>query len=569
MKRKISLLGLCLLLTGISACDNTLVSSTTNGSSTATPTTQETTTPEITTTTTPNTSTQTPTTPTPSTPTPSTPTPSTPTPTTSVHNHEYNNPHYELIENELFIRSDCLCGEYELLEVDTSVAVPVSTEADLRTVALGGFDIILSNDITLTSRLDFTIGDVTLDLNKKVLTTAIVEEENGMCFIHVNKGATLTVTGNGEINLGETEDEDRLTNVAICAYGGTLNILNGKFINGGFGNALIYSQHNGIVNIYDGYFYVGSPYNGVYYTLNTDESNKDDNSSINVFGGQFVNFNPAAHHADGGTKSFLASDEYHSIPLKDGDNTIYTISKHTLDEKIKYDDNSHWNACEHCDFHLNEQPHSFENLYDETNHYEYCECGYITNVVSHELVSKHTLDGHYEECSCGYKTKIMPHTLTNNHNETSHYQSCECGYKTEEIAHTWDQGTMDSINRTGRIHTCECGATNIKTTMTLYFTNSWQYSKVNIYLFNKKSNSSDMTWPGIEMTYVADNAYGEKIYSIEVDLSKYDMCVFSDNGGNQLADTDLYSLGTNNAYYPNWSSETGSVAIAWNYIPQN
>ena len=78
-----------------------------------------------------------------------------------------------------------------------------------------------------------------------------------------------------------------------------------------------------------------------------------------------------------------------------------------------------------------------------------------------------------------------------------------------------------------------------------------------------------MTWPGIEMTYVADNAYGEKIYSIEVDLSKYDMCVFSDNGGNQLADTDLYTLGTNNAYYPNWSSETGSVAIAWNYIPEN
>ena len=48
-------------------------------------------------------------------------------------------------------------------------------------------------------------------------------------------------------------------------------------------------------------------------------------------------------------------------------------------------------------------------------------------------------------------------------------------------------------------------------------------------------------WPGVAMTYVETNDYGQAIYTIEVDLSSYDMVIFNNGNGWQTADTSLSS----------------------------
>ena len=54
---------------------------------------------------------------------------------------------------------------------------------------------------------------------------------------------------------------------------------------------------------------------------------KDDSrttSSINVYGGEFVNFNPADNAAEGTNTNFVA-DGYKVIETTSGSDTIYTV----------------------------------------------------------------------------------------------------------------------------------------------------------------------------------------------------------------------------------------------------
>ena len=55
---------------------------------------------------------------------------------------------------------------------------------------------------------------------------------------------------------------------------------------------------------------------------------------------------------------------------------------------------------------------------------------------------------------------------------------------------------------------------------------------------------------------------------IEIDLSKYDMVIFSGHNSNENKDQqtqniDLYSLGTNNSFYMNWNEAEGEHAVSY------
>ena len=70
------------------------------------------------------------------------------------------------------------------------------------------------------------------------------------------------------------------------------------------------------------------------------------------------------------------------------------------------------------------------------------------------------------------------------------------------------------------------------------------------------------------MTFVKNNDFGQAIYYIEIDLSKYDYIIFNgkDNGQNkQTADLNLYDLGENNQYYMEWNSEKGDHVVTTYY----
>ena len=102
-------------------------------------------------------------------------------------------------------------------------------------------------------------------------------------------------------------------------------------------------------------------------------------------------------------------------------------------------------------------------------------------------------------------------------------------------------------------------ASNVKT---IYFScpTGWT-DTVYIYIWNGTTNSKLSSWPGVEMTYVETNDYGQKIYKIDIDLSLYDHIVFThgSNGvatGSQTVDISLIE-NTDNGFYLTEKNSSG------------
>lgn len=80
---------------------------------------------------------------------------------------------------------------------------------------------------------------------------------------------------------------------------------------------------------------------------------------------------------------------------------------------------------------------------------------------------------------------------------------------------------------------------------TIYFTNTNSWSKVCCYAWTD-GEGDNKAWPGVEMTKVGQNEYGQDIYSISIDL-KYKKIIFNNN--NAGSQTVNIELGTENAYF--------------------
>ena len=394
------------------------------------------------------------------------------------HTHEYASK-YEVINGDLYRVTYCSCDENDYQLVDLTSPVEVATAEELRVVSNINCNIKVVENIELNSILVFDAVNVELDLNGYSITGNWVSE-NDVCLIHATNGAHLSVTGNGKL----VADPTSYVNTILCAVGSQIDIYSGEFLNEA-GNALIYAQNNtegtlnGTVNIYGGYFYVGNEYNGVNYMLNLDESDVTDESSINVYGGSFVNFDPANSYADSSAGTNLIGENCHSIASTEGENRIYTVSEH-----------------------------EFVATYDEENHYEVCICEATKNAEAHSYVDVEDNGYLIPTCSCG-------HTLEG-----------------KEI--------IDNI-------------------VSLYFSApaEWWGDKTYCYLWNNTTMVNN-SWPGQLMTYVETNEYGQKIYTIDVDLDQYDMIIFNNNNGWQSADTSLKGAKDNSGYYLNSDNTLGT-----------
>ena len=84
----------------------------------------------------------------------------------------------------------------------------------------------------------------------------------------------------------------------------------------------------------------------------------------------------------------------------------------------------------------------------------------------------------------------------------------------------------------------------------VYFTDPWSVSEVYIYLWKDGSNPNveNANWPGVKMTYVKLNDYGQGIFTAEVDLDLYDHMIFN-SGSNQTTDISLADAYNNIGYY--------------------
>lgn len=81
----------------------------------------------------------------------------------------------------------------------------------------------------------------------------------------------------------------------------------------------------------------------------------------------------------------------------------------------------------------------------------------------------------------------------------------------------------------------------------IYFSNNKNWSDVYAYVWSD-GGSNPAAWPGTKMTKVGTNSMGEEVYTIKVDHTKYQNIIFTNNSGQQSADTVIETK-NNTGYY--------------------
>lgn len=159
--------------------------------------------------------------------------------------------------------------------------------------------------------------NVVMDLNGK----SIIAEKLNVDAFSIEDGGTLTINGN----------ENSLVETANGGNGYPI-ITNGKVvINGGYfksnrdaenlTNACVYARGNGQIEVYGGRFETAD---GT-FVLNKKDADRA-TTSIKVFGGEFVNFDPSDNASEIPHENFVA-EGYKVESYQEGENTIYKVVK--------------------------------------------------------------------------------------------------------------------------------------------------------------------------------------------------------------------------------------------------
>lgn len=198
---------------------------------------------------------------------------------------------------------------------------------------LGG-EVSLDNNLTISSPFELKSGkEVKVNLNGKSITC-----ENGSDAFVVTNG-TLTIEGAGTVTT-----QDKTAGYAIIVDGpdAVVYVKGGDYVIGvddvaQYGeyacNSAVYAKNGGKAYVSGGLFKVDTeqtiafPYS-TRFLLNLKDKTADgsqDNNLIEVTGGSFVNFNPAANIAEGDPTNFVA-DGYKVTETTDGEDKIYTVT---------------------------------------------------------------------------------------------------------------------------------------------------------------------------------------------------------------------------------------------------
>lgn len=146
--------------------------------------------------------------------------------------------------------------------------------------------------------------------------------------IIANKDSEVTINGEGSV-LAATEDNSS-ANAVWALDGGKVTINGGYYYVGADGNLrndCIYAKNGGEIIINGGKFEAKVKENDQYWVLNLKDNS---NSSITVYGGEFVNFDPANNKSEGEGTNFVAENHYSVKGAADANgNVIYTVYKAT------------------------------------------------------------------------------------------------------------------------------------------------------------------------------------------------------------------------------------------------
>lgn len=111
--------------------------------------------------------------------------------------------------------------------------------------------------------------------------------------------------------------------------------------------------------------------------------------------------------------------------------------------------------------------------------------------------------------------------------------------------------------------------TNIQT---FYITNTRNWSELKVYVWNSVTDEKMSDWPGNDLVYVYTNDQGQAVYSIDIDLEKYDTIIFnSQSDMSQTQNISLSWFAENNAnavWVKEDKDDKGNFYIEfWNYVP--
>ena len=102
--------------------------------------------------------------------------------------------------------------------------------------------------------------------------------------------------------------------------------------------------------------------------------------------------------------------------------------------------------------------------------------------------------------------------------------------------------------------------------ITVHFSNNKKWTTVYAYIYNDTTGDASATWPGTALRNGTVNSYGETVYAVDVDCSKYDRIIFS-NGTAQTTDTPLTV--TNSGYFIQTKSNGKQVVGVYPYGQDN
>ena len=208
-----------------------------------------------------------------------------------------------------------IIGDILTEQVDVKVVInPVFDNENEPLVVRHSVEDALANGGIVTLTEDVTINvdenapqtvvenDVVIDLNGNDL---IVNSPKDAIWIRVNNGATLTIDNEAQSTRSAREVYSG-TIIADCYIasaneGGVIEVYDGYYETS---STTLFQANGGEVYIYGGYFKVTNENYGTTYMLNHIDSKKND-GLIEVTGGQFEGYNPAASTSENPVMSFV------------------------------------------------------------------------------------------------------------------------------------------------------------------------------------------------------------------------------------------------------------------------
>ncbi len=100
--------------------------------------------------------------------------------------------------------------------------------------------------------------------------------------------------------------------------------------------------------------------------------------------------------------------------------------------EAKYDEHHHYEQCAECGEKINELPHQFEYVVEETTHTGTCDCGATTGAVAHTYYTAYNEHRHWQECVCKKNGEQENHIF----DETNNCTQCDVSKGTEGISYT-------------------------------------------------------------------------------------------------------------------------------------